>query len=459
VQLSIIVPLYNALPFTQAMVTSLQTTLPPALSHEIILIDDGSTDGTRDWLATLRDPPFRVVLNERNLGFAAANNRGAAAARGEYLALLNNDLVLTPGWLEPMLATHARLGRRAGLVGNIQYRADDGALDHAGISVTAQGKIEHLRALPASVASLRDVFAVTAACCLVRREDFLAVGGFDEGFVNGGEDVDLTLKLRAGGKRTVVALGSSVRHHVSAARGPTTLRDEQNSRRLFQRWPAELERAIAQACRRASLRSAIFGRRRARLLARSARFREETRWAALLDGAGDPLAATQPSDFAFAGIAHADTCVTAWLPRPATILLPAGFPRRNFFLAGYVRPADPTRRCSAGPLGLRVIVNRLQSAEIYPLPEGNFNFGIDAPAVLPDRPTRIEVFLLGVGYANRLGTLGRLAFSWLQQPPWRAGADVYHMRALDRRLRLTRIVGDDRVLFDFSHHPPLMVRP
>jgi len=455
----VVVPLYNGLPLTQAMVASLQATLPPGLTHEIVLIDDGSTDGTREWLATLRDPPFRVVLNERNLGFAGANNRGAAVARGEFMALLNNDLVLNPGWLEPMLSAHACLGRRAGLVGNVQYRADDGTLDHAGIGVTAQGKIEHLRALPKSVGGLCEVFAVTAACCLVRREDFLAVGGFDEGFVNGGEDVDLTLKLRARGKCTVVALGSSVRHQVSAARGPTNLRDEQNSRRLFQRWPAELERAIAQACRRASPWSAILGRRRARLLARSARFREEARWAALLDGADDPLVAARAEDFALTGVAHADTCVTAWLPRPATIRLPAGFPRRNFFLAGNVRPADPTRRCSAGPLGLRVIINGLQSAEIYRLPEGNFNFGLDAPAVLPDRPTRVEVILLGVGYANRLATLGRLAFSWLRQPPWRAGAEEYHMCALDRRLRLAKIVADDRVIFDFSHHPPFQLRP
>ena len=455
-RVSVVVPLFNGLPFTQAMVASLQATLPPGLTHEIILVDDGSTDGTRDWLATLGDPPFRVVLNQHNLGFAAANNRGAAVARGEFLALLNNDLVLTPGWLEPMLSAYARLGRRAGLVGNIQYRADDGVLDHAGIGVTAQGKIEHLRAQPSPVGGLCEVFAVTAACCVVRREDFLAVGGFDEGFVNGGEDVDLALKLRARGKRTVVALGSSVRHRVSAARGPTTLRDEQNSRRLFQRWPAELEHAIAQAWRRASLWSAIFGRHRARLLARSARFREEARWAALLDGAGDPLAAARADDFALTGVAHADTCVTAWLRHPATILLPAGFPRRNFFLAGYVRPVDPARRCSAGPLGLRVIVNGLQSAEIYPLPEGNFNFGLDAPAVLPDRPTRIEVFLLGVSWGNRLSTLGRLAFSWLLQPPWRARADEYHMRALDRRLRLAQIVADDRVIFDFSHHPPFL---
>jgi GT2 family glycosyltransferase len=455
---SVVVPLYNGLPLTQAMVASLQATLPAGLAHEIILVDDGSTDGTREWLATLRDPPFRVVLNEHNLGFAAANNRGAAVAHGEFLALLNNDLILTPGWLEPMLAAHARLGRRAGVVGNVQYRVDDGALDHAGIGLTPQGKIEHLRALPKSAGRLCEVFAVTAACCLVRREDYLAVGGFDEGFVNGGEDVDLGLKLRARGKRTVVALGSSVRHRVSAARGPTTLRDEQNSRRLFQRWPAELEHAIARAWCRAGPWSALFGRRRARLLARSACFREEARWAALLDGAGDPLAAARADDFALIGVAHADTCGTAWLRHPATIVLPAGFPRRNFFVAGYVRPVDPARRCSAGPLGLRVIINGLQTAEIYPLPVGNFNFGIDSPAVLPDRPTRVDVILLGVSWVNRLSTLGRLAVSWLLQPPWRARADEYHMRALDRRLRLARIVADDQAIFDFSHHPPF-VRP
>ena len=62
----------------------------------------------------------------------------AAIARGEMLALLNNDLVLTPGWLEPILSAHASLGpTRAGLIGNVQLDAKTGALDHAGTSVAA----------------------------------------------------------------------------------------------------------------------------------------------------------------------------------------------------------------------------------------------------------------------------------------------------------------------------------
>src|SRR5437764_725708 len=116
------------------MVGSLRATLPAAMTHEIILVDDGSTDGTREWLATLGDP-FRVVLNDRNRGYAVANNRGAAIARGDFLALLNNDLILLPRWLEPMLAAHATLGLRAGVIGNVQLDAGTGIVDHAGIII------------------------------------------------------------------------------------------------------------------------------------------------------------------------------------------------------------------------------------------------------------------------------------------------------------------------------------
>ncbi|MGH7946367.1 MAG: glycosyltransferase family 2 protein, partial [Opitutaceae bacterium] len=116
-QVSFIIPLYNCLTLTRAMLASLQATLPAGTSHEIILVDDGSTDGTREWLAMLKGSPFKVLLNERNLGYAASNNRGTGIARGEFLALLNNDLILQPGWLEPMLAAHASLKGRAGLIG------------------------------------------------------------------------------------------------------------------------------------------------------------------------------------------------------------------------------------------------------------------------------------------------------------------------------------------------------
>jgi GT2 family glycosyltransferase len=255
VQVSFIIPLYNNLALTRACVDSLQTTLPAGLTHEIILVDDGSTDGTRAWLAQLT-PPFRVVLNERNLGYAAANNRAAALAHGRFLALLNNDLVLQPGWLESMLGAHASLLDAAGVIGNVQLDARSGAIDHTGIIINHQGKPVHDRALPSALSrfftTVRRVPAVTGACLLVERALWRQLGGFDEAFINGGEDVDLCFRALAAGRTNAVALTSVIRHHVSSSVG-RKLHDEQNSRRLAVRWREDFLRhadiALRQWCR------------------------------------------------------------------------------------------------------------------------------------------------------------------------------------------------------------------
>lgn len=251
-RISVVIPLFNCLSLTQAMLASLQATLPRDLAHEIILVDDGSTDGTREWLKTL-GAGFHVVFNERNLGYAAANNRGAAVARGEFLVLLNNDLVLTPRWLEPMLAAHRALGDKAGLIGNVQLDARTGSIDHAGIFFNHKGKPEHARELPAPwmrfFESFRPVDAVTGACLLIARDLWKRLGGFDEGYANGCEDVDLCLRAKAAGLVTAVVWRSRVRHHISASPG-RKLRDEQNTRRFVQRWRAELVRyAVRHWCR------------------------------------------------------------------------------------------------------------------------------------------------------------------------------------------------------------------
>jgi O-antigen biosynthesis protein len=225
------------------VLASLRDTIPAGLTHEIVLVDDGSTDGTREWLGSLRDPPFRAVFNERNLGYAAANNRAAAVARGQFLALLNNDLILQPRWLEPMLDAHTRLNGRAGLIGNVQLDAKSGAVDHAGLVVNITGKPVHARALPSRLSrvfrAVRTVPAVTGACVLVARDLWQQLGGFDESYVNGGEDIDLCFRARAAGRINAVALRSVVRHHVSASPGRKA-RDEQNSYRLAQRWREQL---------------------------------------------------------------------------------------------------------------------------------------------------------------------------------------------------------------------------
>jgi GT2 family glycosyltransferase len=248
---SFIIPLFNNLALTRACVDSLQATLPAGLAHEIILVDDGSTDGTREWLATLA-PPFRVVLNERNLGYATANNRAAAVAQGEFLALLNNDLVLLPNWFDPLLGAHRCLGGAAGLIGNVQLNARTGEIDHTGILINRQVKPEHDHTLPSGLrrffTTVRRVPAVTGACLLVERQLWHDLGAFDDRYINGGEDIDLCFRARAVGRVNAVALTSVVRHHVSASVG-RKLHDEQNSHRLACRWRKEFVAAADDALR------------------------------------------------------------------------------------------------------------------------------------------------------------------------------------------------------------------
>lgn len=247
-RVSFVIPLFNCLPLTQAMLHSLEATLPLGLEYEIVFVDDGSTDGTRAWLQSLQGARFKTVLNAENLGYAASNNRGAAVANGELLALLNNDLVLTPDWLPPMLDLHATLSS-PGAIGNVQLSVRTREVDHAGILIGAKGKPMHDRCGPQWMERTRMPPAVTGACLLIDRSLWQQLGGFDEGFINGCEDVDLCLRASAQRRTNAVALRSVIQHHVSASPGRKQ-RDEANTRRLVLRWRDELAlRGVQNWCR------------------------------------------------------------------------------------------------------------------------------------------------------------------------------------------------------------------
>ncbi|MDZ5460322.1 glycosyltransferase family 2 protein [Azohydromonas lata] len=244
---SFVVPMFNHLAKTKLMYDSLLASVPENLSFELIFVDDASSDGSREWLASLRHPTVKVILNDANLGFARSNHAGIAHSSGEFLALLNNDLILQPGWLEPMLAILENPTLDAGLVGNVQFRVDDDSIDHAGIAVLPNAKLSHIQLLPNDGRRFAEAFAVTGACCVVPRKLFNEIGGFDENFVNGGEDVDLCIRLRLAGKKIYIAYDSRIKHHVSATRGGNGLQCEKNSRLLQKKWRPFFKQAILRS--------------------------------------------------------------------------------------------------------------------------------------------------------------------------------------------------------------------
>jgi GT2 family glycosyltransferase len=102
---SIIVPCWNQVEFTRHCLRAVFR--HTRRQFELVVIDNGSNDGTGVYLAGVQDPsaaPVTIISNARNVGFPAAINQGLQAARGEYLVLLNNDAVVTDGWLEQLVA-------------------------------------------------------------------------------------------------------------------------------------------------------------------------------------------------------------------------------------------------------------------------------------------------------------------------------------------------------------------
>jgi len=245
-RVSIIIPVFDQADLTRQCLASLRQHTP-AGECEVIVVDNGSRDETpgllREWSAGSDD--HRVVTNRENLGFARACNQGAAAAKGEYLLFLNNDTEVTPRWLEPLTRT-LDLDRRVGAVGS-RLLFPDGTIQHAGVAITLaetpHGPVLGGRHLcyrkPADFhgASKPQILrCLTAACLLVRREAFAQVGGFDEDYWNGNEDVDLCLKLGEAGWQLVYRPESVVVHHESQSGEERWSRCDENVARLNERW-------------------------------------------------------------------------------------------------------------------------------------------------------------------------------------------------------------------------------
>lgn len=245
---SVIVPTRNRLDLLQVCLKGLlQTRYPGEL--DIIVIDNGSDDpATLDYLAALDEDFVRVIRDDGPFNFAALNNRAVEYASGELLCFLNNDIeIRDPDWLTIMARQATR--EDVGAVG-ARLLYPDGRIQHAGVVIGIGGAAAHAHrrldpdekgyfhrhSLPQFVS------AVTAACMVVSREKFDAVGGFDGArFAVSFNDVDLCLRLREKGLENLYEPRATLVHHESVSRGldldpEGAARQSREVNTLQQRW-------------------------------------------------------------------------------------------------------------------------------------------------------------------------------------------------------------------------------
>ncbi|MGD9239788.1 MAG: glycosyltransferase, partial [Desulfobacterales bacterium] len=231
---SIIIPVFNQVEYTKQCIEALYKNTQKSL-FEIIVVDNNSTDRTRDFLSGIQDN-IKIISNQENLGFAKACNQGAKEASGKFLLFLNNDTVPLSGWLEEMVHS-ANSDVDVGIVGS-KLLYPDGSIQHAGIEFISGVPDHPFRNLPGEHPEanvLKELDMVTGACLLIKRDLFFECGGFDEQYKNGVEDVDLCLKVRLKGYKVIYNPKSTLYHYEGRTPGRFD-HVKENLETFFSRW-------------------------------------------------------------------------------------------------------------------------------------------------------------------------------------------------------------------------------
>lgn len=219
---SVIIPNWNGLAHLPTCLASLGA--QTYSDFEIIVADNASTDGSREWLAR-EHPEARLIMLERNCGFAGACNAGLRVARGEILVLLNNDTEACPSWLEEIVAAFERYPN-AGLVASKMLLFDRrGTLHAAGDFYRTDGTPGNRGVWQKDGPEFDDERYVFSACggtAAYRRAMIDQTGPLDEDFYYSCEDVDLAWRAQLAGWRGLYAPRAVVYHKLSATGGGPT---------------------------------------------------------------------------------------------------------------------------------------------------------------------------------------------------------------------------------------------
>jgi GT2 family glycosyltransferase len=218
---SVVIPTHNGLHHLATVLDALQR--QTFADHEVIVVDDASSDESAQFVAD-RHPSVRLIVNRRNLGFAASCNTGAAAARGRYIVLLNNDTEPQDDWLAELartIASHPQAAiiasklllydRRDTLHTTGDLLGADGVPRNRGVWETDRGQYD----------GDTDIFSGCGGASAYRKDVWQALGGFAEDFWMYLEDVDLGFRARLLGCKIVFAPRARVYHRLSASGGDT----------------------------------------------------------------------------------------------------------------------------------------------------------------------------------------------------------------------------------------------
>jgi len=244
---SIVIPAHDAFAHTFLCLETIAAA-GEATPYEVVLVDDASSDRTASIERDVAN--LRVVRNAENTGFVDAANRGAAAARGRILVILNNDTAVRPGWLDALVAVLDG-EPDAGIVG-ARLLGADGRLQESGGILWRDGSGWNFGRgddpdRPA-YRRRRDVDYCSGACLAIPRALFASLGGFDARYRPAYyEDADLAFRVRAAGRRVQVEPASTIVHFEGASAGTDLARGMKrhqvvNRERFAERWAAELAR-------------------------------------------------------------------------------------------------------------------------------------------------------------------------------------------------------------------------
>ena len=197
-------------------------------NYEILIVENNSEKPeTFEYYKKLPDryPKVKVLTWEKEFNYSGINNFAAEQAEGIYLLFLNNDVeILTPQWMEEMLQICQQ--KDVAITGAKLYYPDD-TIQHAGVVLGLGGIAGHIMCKASRedpgyfgrTVTVQEISAVTAACMMIRTEDFWNAGGFDETFQVAFNDIDLCMKVRAAGKKIVFTPYAELYHYESKSRG------------------------------------------------------------------------------------------------------------------------------------------------------------------------------------------------------------------------------------------------